>query len=406
MRQWRDIEMKRFNKLTTAMVAKAVPGRYGDGLNLWLQVDNNLNRSWVFRYQSDGRAVALGLGPTHSVSLSDARGRARECRRMLLDGIDPLDHKRAKRKQAALARASRMTFTECAHAYVSEHSKTWTSAKHTRQWVSSIERATAAFGAVEVAAIDTDIIVKFLTPIWHKTPESGSRLRGRIEKVLDWAKARKFRDGENPAAWKGALEHLFAAKPKVEHLAALPYAELPKFMQDLRSRDGIGARALEFAILTAARSNEALGARWSEIKDGVWTVPASRMKGNIEHRVPLSTGAVALLDSLPRNGSDLVFPRSSSDQPIHDGSLIDIMHEMRPGYTTHGFRSCFSDWSRERTNFAPDIVERSLAHKIKDKVERAYHRNDNLPKRTRLMQMWSDYCSMPAAAGEVVVLHG
>jgi integrase len=398
--------MRNINKLVQGKVETLAPGRYGDGLGLWLQVDPRGHRSWVFRYSSGGRGVAMGLGATHTVSLADARGRAREARRLLLDGVDPLDAKHAARKRIQLASASRMTFAACVDAYLDEHTASWSSVKHQKQWATSIARATKVFGTLDVAAIDTDVVIKFLGPIWRATPETARRIRGRIETVLDWAGARKFRSGENPARWQGKLEHLLRAKPNAEHHVALPYSEIGAFMADLRERESMPARALELTILAAARTAETLGARWDEIDGDTWTVPATRMKSRKAHRVPLSKEAIALLDALPRT-SELVFPSSRNGRPIVGHAMWDLLHSMRPGgQTVHGFRSTFSDWARERTAYPRDVIEMALAHTIKDKSEAAYRRGDALDKRRRLMTEWGRFCMEPATGGEVVALHG
>jgi integrase len=400
--------MKQMNKLTPRAIAKAAPNsRHGDGGGLWLQVDRHGSKSWIFRFTIAGKARAMGLGPCHTVGLATARGLAREARLLLIRGIDPLDAKHDRRKRDARVRASRMTFRQCSDAYLEEHSKKWTNVRHVKQWQDSLESASSAFGPMDVSEIDTNAVVKFLQPRWSATPETASRVRGRIEQILNWAKARKFRDGENPAAWRGQLEHLLAAKPGIEHHAALSYVDLPQFMDELRGRHSSAARALELCILTATRTSEVLGAQWSEIKDGVWTVPAGRMKSRKEHRVPLSDRAISLIDSLPRTGSDLLFPGRDGDKPMNERALLIVAKSMRGGITTHGFRSSFSDWARERTNFARDVVEMALAHSIKDRTEAAYRRGDALPKRAHLMQLWADFCSSPAALSDnVVAIHG
>jgi integrase len=402
--------MKVMNKLTARAIAKAAPNsRHGDGGGLWLQVDRFGNKSWIYRYTIGGRARAMGLGPCHTVSLATARGLAREARLLLIRGIDPLDAKHDRRKRDARARASRMTFRQCADAYLKEHSKKWTNVRHVKQWQDSLESAASAFGPMDVSEIDTNAVIKFLQPRWAATPETASRVRGRIEQILNWAKARKFREGENPAAWRGQLEHLLAAKPGIEHHAALPYAELPEFMGELREREGVAARALELCVLACARTSEVLGARWGEfdLKEKVWTIPAERMKGRKAHRVPLSDRAISLIDRLPRSDTDLLFPGRAGDKPMNERALLIVAKSMRSGITTHGFRSSFSDWARERTNFARDVVEMALAHSIKDRTEAAYRRGDALPKRAHLMQLWADFCSAPAVtADNVRAIHG
>jgi integrase len=399
--------MKVMHKLNARRIAEAVPNsRHGDGGGLMLQVDDRGNKSWIFRFSINGRPRAMGLGPLNTVALADARGRARECRRLLLDGIDPLAAKRDRKKQALLASASRMTFSACADAYYNEHRKEWKSEKHAKQWLDSV--ALAPFGRLDVGDIDTAAIVGFLQPMWSKTHASASRLRGRIEAVLNWAGARGFRQGENPARWRGHLEHLLAGAPAGEHHAALAYTEVGTFMQELRALPGAAAQCLEFAILTAVRTREAIGCQWSEIDfyTSVWTIPAERMKSRQPHRVPLSSPALDLLNGTPRS-SDYVFAGLEPGAPMSDRVLWAICRKLRSDATPHGMRSAFSDWARERTSFDRDTVERCLAHTVRDKTERAYHRGDVLDKRRQLMERWGVFCSTPStAAGNVVAING
>jgi len=406
------------SKRNTVMRVKSVVKEgfhrdHGDGAakGLYLQVSKSphgVTRSWVFRYTSPvtGKRRWHGLGPADAIGLAKVRERARAAREQVLLGNDPILERQVTRdaKHEAYLReiASTMTFRQCAAEYLAEHKESWSNDKHRAQWVTSLERANAAFGDLGVGAIDVDVIVKFLQPIWRATPETGSRIRQRVEKVLDWATARKFRQGENPARWRGHLEHLLKAKPKAQHHAALPWQELPAFMAELRARDGISARALEFTILTAARTGEAIGATWDEIEGKVWRVSAERMKMKRQHRVPLSGRALAILDALPRMG-DYVFPGAITGKPISNMAMLELLKGMNGGgLTVHGFRSTFSDWARERTNYPRDVVEMALAHTIKDKTEAAYRRGDALPKRSRLMQAWADYCASKPVAAEIV----
>jgi integrase len=301
-----------------------------------------------------------------------------------------------------------MTFRQCAAAYLEAHGDSWRSDKHRRQWAASVERANDAFGGLAVGDIDVDIVVKFLTPIWRATAETGARIRGRIEKVLDWAAARKFRTGENPARWRGHLEHLLGAKPEIEHHAAMPYGELPEFMAALRERSGPIARALELTVLTVARTSEALCAKWDEIDipNRLWTVPAERMKSGREHVVPLSDRAVSILEELPRTSS-LLFPGVDGTKPVHNAALLAVLKELHGnGFVVHGFRSTFSDWAHDATTLPEQVIEACLAHKLKDKTKAAYRRGDALEKRRRLLTEWARYCGSPAAvaADKVVVL--
>jgi integrase len=401
------------NQLTTRKIAAATkPGYYGDGAGLYLQISKFGTKSWIFRYMANGRNRDMGLGPLCDFTLAEVRERAHKLRQQIKDGLDPIDERRdAKlaRQQAALREAaSRMSFADCAASYLTEHAPTWRNDKHRGQWADSLARANKVFGDLSVDAVDVDVLMKFLNPIWQTTPETASRIRGRIEKVLDWAKARKFRFGENPARWRGHLEHLLKAKPKEGHHAALPWQELPAFMQELRARDSLSARALEFCILTACRSGEVRGATWQEIDfdTKVWTVPGERTKSGRIHRVPLSESAIKLLSTLPQS-NEFVFPSTIPGQCLGRNVMIDLLKGMNGGgLTVHGFRSTFSDWARDRTAYPRDVVEQALAHAIKDKSEAAYRRGDALDKRRRLMQDWSRYCSSPVVvASKVVALH-
>jgi integrase len=407
------------NKLTAPFVSAVVePGTYPDGLGLYLQVTvgqtkagPSVSKSWLFRYSRHGRAHWLGLGPTHTVTLAKARAKARKAREQLFDGVDPVAEKHAARRAALLEQASRMTFEACGAAYLAEHSQSWGNVRHRQQWKLSLDRANKQFGKLPVSAVDTDTVLKFLQPIWTETPETGSRIRGRIEAVLDWAKARKFRDGENPARWQGSLEYLLKAKPKSEHHSALPYAELPAFLAELKTRTGYAAAALQFLILTAARTGEARKARWNEIDmvKKLWTVPAERMKSGKEHQVPLSAAALALLNGLDCDGSGYVFPGLIAGKPLADSALLDVMKTVRSNsFTVHGFRSTFRDWAGDHTHYPRDVVEAALAHALKDKTEAAYRRGTALDKRANLMKAWGEFCTTPAVieGGNVVSLHG
>jgi integrase len=397
--------MRKHNRLTPLKVsALTKPGHHGDGLNLYLQIGKTGAKSWLFRYMVDGRSRELGLGPLHTVSLAAARERAKAAREALLAGVDPLEAKREKVAAIRAQEARSMTFAECAHAYLSEHSSGWRNDKHRRQWATSLATANGAIGSFDVALIDTAMLTKLITPVWTATPETGSRLRGRIEKVLDWAMARGLREGANPARWKGHMEHLLKARPKAEHHSAMPFTDLPLFMQRLREKDVISARALEFTILTASRTSEAIGARWEEVDldAGVWVVPAERMKAGRAHRAPLSDRAVAILKGCSdyRVSGGFVFP-GKTGAPLSNWAMLELLRGMTNGLTVHGFRSSFSDWARERSAYPRDVVEMALAHSIKDKSEAAYRRGDALDKRRRLMADWSRYCSSPIVSATV-----
>jgi integrase len=400
--------MRKQNQLNPLKIARTkTAGRYCDGGGLWLQVSPTGTKAWLFRYMRHGKAKAMGLGPLDTVSLAEARVRARQARQLLLDGRDPLDTKREAVTAAIASEASAMTFAACADALFAQLGPTFRNDKHRKQWRTALDRAKQAFGSVDVAAIDTPMLVKLLGPVWEKTPESGSRLRGRIERVLDWATAGGFRNGENPARWSGHLEHILVKKAKADHHKAMPFDELPGYMVQLRRLDSISAKALEFTILTASRTSEAIGAKWSEfdMKAHVWTVPAERMKSNRPHRVPLSPRVVELLKSLPRVSGGFVFPGAKERQPLSNMAMLELLRGTAAnGFTVHGFRSAFSDWARERTAYPRDVVEMALAHLVKDKTEAAYRRGDALLKRTKLMTEWARYCGQPSSVENVIAM--
>jgi integrase len=390
-------------KLSAVFVTQVTqPGRYHDGGGLYLQVRGTDKKAWLFRF----RRRWMGLGPVRDVSLAEARAAAAKCRKMLLAGIDPLEARRSD-KRKVLAGTS---FKECAERYIASHQAAWRNLKHRQQWSGTLSTyAYPVLGDFPVATVDTGLILKVLEPIWTTKAETASRLRGRIESVLDWAKARDYRQGDNPARWRGHLDHLLPAPRKVRavnHLAALPYVEMPEFMQALRECDGVAPRALEFVILTAARTGEAIGATWDEIAGDVWTIPGARMKSGREHRVPLSDAALELLSNLPRENGYL-FAGMRPNSHLSDTAMLKLLERMgRADLTTHGFRSTFRDWVSERTNYPRDIAEAALAHAISDKTEAAYRRGDALDKRRRLMAEWARYCAEPIPTGGVVALHG
>jgi integrase len=393
------------------------PGRYFDGHGLYLQVRNANNKSWLLRYERAGRERWFGLGPAHTFSLKEARARARKARQLLADGIDPVEDRKAARAARALAAAKAMTFRQCAEAYIAANEGAWRNAKHAAQWSSTLKRyVDPHIGGLPVAAVDTGLVLKCIEPIWGDKTETASRVRGRIESILDWATVRKYRTGDNPARWTGHLEHVLPAKgrvAKVEHHAALPYGDVPRFMQQLRGREGMAARALEFVILTAARTGEVIGARWGEIDfaAGTWTMPADRMKGGRRHRVPLSPRALELLQALPReDGNPHVFIGPRPGSGLSNMAMTAVLRRMGYGHVTaHGFRSCFRDWCAEQTNFPREIAEFALAHVLGDKSEAAYWRGDVLAKRKQLADAWSRYCATPPAvqeSGKVVPMRG
>ena len=355
-------------------------GLYPDGAGLYLQVAAAGSKSWIFRFKLDGKARDMGLGPLATVSLAKARELAAECRQQRYGGLDPIEARKVKRAQQRLEAAKSTTFDAASDAYIAAHSSGWRNEKHRAQWESTLASyASPVIGAVSVQDVDTALVMKVLEPIWNTKTETASRVRGRIEAILDWARARGLRSGENPARWRGHLDHLLPKRSKVRrvrHHPALPYAELPEFMEKIRSKEGATPRALEFVILTAARTSEVLGAAFEEIdlKAKLWLVPAERMKSARAHRVPLSVRAMAVVKEMAAvRQSSFVFPGAKSGRQLSDMSLLMLLRDL--GYshiTVHGFRSAFRDWAAERTNFAREVAEAALAHAVGDKVEAAY----------------------------------
>jgi len=397
-------------KLSSLEVSKKTkPGYYGDGAGLWLQVSLSGSKSWIFRYTFAGKQREMGLGPFHTVSLADARAKAKESRLILRDGKDPLELRKASRLAEALNRARMVTFDQCAAAYIATHRNSWRNAKHASQWENTLATyASPIIGALPVAEVDTPLIVKVLTPIWNTKTETAARLRGRIENILDYATVNKYRLGENPARWRGHLENLLADPNKIApvvHHPALPWPEIGVFMEELRKRPGIASRALEVLILTGLRSGSVRGARWDEIDFDarMWTVPPDRMKNKLEFRVPLSSPVLALLDTLPRSGP-LIFPGRKPGQPQSDMTLTAVLRRMnREDISVHGFRSTFRDWCSEclTNSFSHEVIEQALAHTLSNKTEAAYRRGDLLAKRAMLMQAWADYCMVIPAPASV-----
>jgi integrase len=389
-------------KLTAlAIKRQGKPGRYGDGGGLWLQVRDVDHKSWLFRYTKGGKQRQLGLGSLDLVSLAEARELAIAARKQIKDGIDPIQ---AKREKAAAEKAeTRITFRKVAEAYIAAHQAGWKNAKHSWQWGATLEgHAYPVVGDKPVADVQVGDVMQILEPIWHTKTETASRLRGRIESVLDFARARGWREGENPARWRGHLQNLLPAKSrvsKVEHHAALPWSEMAKFLSELRQQKGTASRALEFTILTAVRTSEAAGAAWGEIDLAarIWTVPAERMKSAKEHRVPLSDAATSVLNEMRPPGASLtsgyVFPGGKLGKPLSNAAMMAVLKRMkRDDLTVHGFRSSFRDWCAEATSYPRELAEAALAHVLADKVEAAYRRGDMLAKRAALMEDWATFC--------------
>lgn len=391
-----------------ARLLKEKPGRHHDGHGLHLQITSPTNASWLLRYQRHGREHWLGLGPVHTVSLADARVRAKAARLQLLDNIDPLEAKHAAKAAAKIAAARKLTFREAAEQYHKQNLSSWRSVQHAQQWLVSLQTyAYPAIGYMDVATIYTPDVLRVVEPIWHDKTVTADRVRNRIESVIDWAVVRGHRPpGTNPAAWKNHLDQVLPAVKKVakvQHHPALAYAEVPAFMQALRLQEGVAAKALEFTVLTAARSGEVLGAKWDEIDltNKVWTVPASRMKREREHRVPLAPAAIKLLRNGAReDGNAHVFIGAKAGAGLSGMAFFRLLKRMGRGdITTHGMRAAFSTWASEQTAHASATIEVSLAHSVGNETEKAYKRGDMIAKRKQLMEAWAKFCaSKPVAA--------
>jgi integrase len=385
----------------------------GDGGGLWLQATrgegDHIRRSWTFRYEINGKRREMGLGPLFTTGLAEARAKAKALRQQLLDNIDPLEAREADRRAKLAEQARTVTFARCAEMYLALHADGWGAAHH-HQWRASLRTYVyPLIGKLAVADIDTAAVMKVVEPIWTTKPTTAGRVRSRLEAIFDYAEANKFCH-DNPA------RHVTAALPrksriaKVQHFAAEPWEEMPQFMQELHQLQSTAAKCTEFLVLTAVRAGEAIGAKWSEIKDGIWIVPAERTKARKEHRVPLSKRAVEVLNSLPRSGP-YVF---GGNKPLQETALRrQVLARLRPGahrlrstVTVHGMRAAFKTFAGERTNFARETVEIALAHKIGDQTEQAYERGDKFEKRRRLMQAWADYLAKSAATGVVTPIRG
>jgi integrase len=402
----------KLNRLTARKIATEMkPGLHADGGGLYLRVGRGGAKSWCLRYMLQGKAREMGLGGLLKVSLAEARRKAAAQRVLLADKSDPLERRQTENAAKKVEAARSMTFDECASAYIRAHEVSWQNAKHRQQWQNTLAAyVSPKFGSVPVGEVDVGMVMKAIDPLWKTKPETAGRVRGRIETVLDWAKARGFRDGENPARWRGHMSNLLPARRKVravKHHAALPYPEIGTFVADLRSRQGTATAALEFLILTAARTGEVIGARRSEVdfRARLWTVPAERMKGKREHRVPLSSAAMNALERAKVEDSEFLFPGIKAGQGLSNMALLKVLERMnRSDLTVHGFRATFKTWATERSNFPRELVEAALAHVLEDKTEAAYQRGDMLEKRRRLMSAWAEFCAKCASASRVVSL--
>lgn len=408
-------QMERLSPGKVQKVTASKPGKpefVADGRGLYLRIGATGSKSWIFRYMLGGKSHDMGVGPYPEIGLAEARERCMVQRRIKLDGADPIGTRRAERLAQSLADAKATTFEQAAAAYVRAHRAGWKSPKSLAAWEHTLSSfAYPIIGKLAVQAIDTDLVMKVLeqtiddgpddkpASLWNARAETASRLRGRLESILDYAKVKGQRQGENPARWRGHLENLLPKKTKVRqvvHYAALPYDELPAFMAQLRAQSPIAARALEFTILTAARTGEVLSATSQEIKEKVWTVPAGRMKGGKEHRVPLAAPALAIVERTTSETADagkLLFPGLKRGRPLSNMAMLKLLARCgRSDLTVHGFRSTFRDWAAERTNFPREVIEMALAHTIDSKVEAAYRRGDLFEKRRQLAEAWARYC--------------
>lgn len=391
-------------KLNPGFCAKvSKPGRYADGGNLYLFVKDAQRKSWVFRYVNlAGVRRDMGLGPygANFVTLAKARVLAGDARALLAEFKDPLMERKGEKQEARQAIANQLTFGQCAVRYIEANKAEWRNAKHTEQWSATLQTYAAPMWNLFVNEVDLRGVLRCIEPHWTTKTETMTRVRQRMEAVLGWATVRGYRSGDNPARWKGHLDHLLPKPQKlknVQHRAALPYAETGSFMVALRSKTSLAAKALELQILTATRPGEIVGAAWEEIDlhAKLWTIPGERMKANREHEIPLSPQAVVLIKSLPRiDSSPFVFPGMNPKKPMSTNACLKLLKELRPGIVSHGFRSTFRDWAAEQTNFARDVIEHCLAHQLKDKAEASYYRSTVLPKRTKLMAAWAKYCDV------------
>lgn len=368
-------------------------------------------RSWILRVLVAGKRRDIGLGGYPAVGLADAREAARAARAKIRNGVDPIAERKALRAALQAERLSAWTFRQCADAYIAAKESEWKNLKHGSQWRNTLDTYVhPKLGQMLVRDVGQEHVLTVLEPIWKTKTETATRVRGRIESILDWATVRKYRRGDNPARWKGHLDVLLPAPEKVtktEHHAALPYSEIGAFVAELRQQEGLGARALEFTILTAARSGEVRGATLDEINldKGVWTIPAGRMKAGKEHQIPLSQDAIALIRSVSRiDGSNLLFPNTRG-MPLSDMTLSAVLRRMGRDFTVHGMRSTFRDWAGETTAYPREVIEHALAHQLKDKAEAAYARGTLFDKRRRLMADWAKFCNTVAITGTVTPIN-
>jgi len=405
---------RKTDRLNTLQVKNETkPGYYCDGGGLYLQVSKTGSKSWIMRYTLDGKPCEMGLGSYLTFTLADARKRATAQRKLLTDGINPLETKRTELLARRMAEANIITFDKAAHAFIEGNKAGWRNDKHADQWRNTLATyASPVIGKLPVSTIDTGHIMRILSPIWTTKTETATRVRGRIEKVLDWAKVQKFRAGDNPALWRGHLDKLLPKPSKVANEdphAALPWSEIGAFMVALRAMQGSGARAMEIIILTATRTSEVLNAKWAEIDldAKLWTIPKERMKAFKEHRVPLSDAVVTLLKAVKEESTEgkYIFNGKKKDSALSNMACLATLKRMeRTDITVHGFRSTFRDWVSETTSYPRDVAEMALAHTIENKSEAAYRRGDLIEKRRALMSDWAAHCAAVHVAADVVAI--
>jgi integrase len=403
-------QTERLGALQVAKLEK--PGYYCDGAGLYLQVSKSGSKSWIMRYTLGGKPCEMGLGSFTTFTLAEARQHATAQRKLLADGIDPLAKKHGDLLVKRMADANIITFDKAAAAFIQANSPAWRNAKHGDQWRNTLATyASPVIGALPVSKIETAHVLRILSPIWATKTETATRVRGRIEKILDWAKVQGYRTGDNPAAWRGHLSEALPTPSKVAdagHHAALPWEEIGSFMVALRAAQGAGARAMELIILTATRTSEVLNAKWAEfdLDAGMWVIPKERMKGFREHRVPLSAAALAVLEKAKAEstGGEFVFTGSKRAALSNMTCLATLKRMGRSDLTVHGFRSTFRDWVSESTSYPRDVAEMALAHAIEDKSEAAYRRGDLIEKRRALMADWAAHCAVVRVSGDVVAI--
>lgn len=406
---------RKTNRLTAVEVGKLeTPGYYCDGAGLYLQVSKSGSKSWIMRYTLDGKAREMGLGSFPTFTLADARQRATAQRKLLTDNIDPIAAKYGYLLAQRMADANIITFDKAATAFIKANSPAWRNVKHADQWRNTLATyASPVIGALPVSKIETAHVLRILSPIWSTKTETATRVRGRIEKILDWAKVQGYRTGDNPAAWRGHLSEALPKPGKVAdagHHAALPWVEVGAFMVALRAAQGAGARAMELIILTATRTSEVLNAKWTEfdLDAALWVIPKERMKGFREHRVPLSAAALAVLEKAKAEstGGEYVFNGRKNGTALSNMACLATLKRMgRSDLTVHGFRSTFRDWVSESTSYPRDVAEMALAHAIEDKSEAAYRRGDLIEKRRALMSDWAAHCAVARISGDVVAIN-